>query len=398
MPAYEFEALDADGRARKGVLQADTGRGARIQLRERGLATLTIQEVANGAEARGRSGIGAAARVVLTRQLATLVRAGLPLDEALAALSDGAEGKTRALVMALRARVREGATLAAAMDGFPATFGALYRGSVAAGEQSGNLDEVLSRLATHLEGREAMRRRLIGALAYPVLLLLVATLVVAGLMLYVVPEVTAVFLRSGQALPLPTRLLLGISDLLRTQLYWAGPLLLAAAVLLAGSWRDARFRRWRDGRVLALPLLGRLATAVDVSRFARTLSMLGASAVPLLDALQLAADTVGNTVIRGSLDGVAVQVRAGVPLSKALSRNTRFPAVAVRMIANGERVGRVDSMLDEAADQLERELDMTVSVAMSALGPAVILLVGGLVLFIVLAILLPIFEMNQLVA
>jgi general secretion pathway protein F len=153
VPAYEFEALDADGRARKGVLQADTGRGARIQLRERGLATLTIQEVANGAEARGRSGIGATARVVLTRQLATLVRAGLPLDEALAALSDGAEGKTRVLVMALRARVREGATLAAAMDGFPATFGALYRGSVAAGEQSGNLDEVLSRLATHLEGR-----------------------------------------------------------------------------------------------------------------------------------------------------------------------------------------------------------------------------------------------------
>jgi general secretion pathway protein F len=201
---------------------------------------------------------------------------------------------------------------------------------------------------------------------------------------------------------LPTRLLLGISDLLRTQVYWAGPLLLIALAVLAGSWRREAFRRWRGSRILKLPLLGRLAMAIDASRFARTLAMLGASAVPLLDALQLATQTVQNTVIRESLAGVATQVRAGAPLSQALARNTlsssvRFPPVAVRMIASGERAGQVDSMLDEAAAQLERELDMAVSVSMAALGPTVILLVGAMVLFIVLAILLPIFEMNQLV-
>jgi general secretion pathway protein F len=230
-----------------------------------------------------------------------------------------------------------------------------------------------------------------------VLLLLVAMLVVGGLMFYVVPEVTAVFIRTGQALRLPTRLLLGISELLRTQLYWAGPLLLMALAVLAGSWRREAFRRWRGSRILELPLLGRLAMAADAARFARTLAMLGASAVPLLDALQLATQTVQNMVIRESLAGVATQVRAGAPLSQALSRNTQFPPVAVRMIASGERAGQVDSMLDEAAAQLERELDMAVSVSMAALGPAVILLVGAMVLFIVLAILLPIFEMNQLV-
>lgn len=397
MPAYRYQALDADGRVRRGATQADTARSVRMQLRERNLVVMSVQEVEGGDAAGDGSRLGATARIVVTRQLATLVRAGLPLDEALAALVDGAEGRPRIAMMALRARVMEGATLAVAMGEFPGTFDRLYRASIAAGEQSGNLAEVLLRLADHMESRDALRRRLIGALAYPVLLLLVALLVVSGLMFYVVPEVTAVFIRSGQALPLPTRLLLGISQVLRTQIYWTGPLLLVTVATLLGNWRRVAFRRWRDRRLLALPLLGRLATAIDTSRFARTLAMLGASAVPLLDALQLATQTVQNTLIRDSLAEVAAQVRAGVPLSKALSRNTRFPSVAVRMIASGERAGRVDSMLDEAAAQLERELDLTVSVAMAALGPAVILLVGGLVLFIVLAILLPVFEMNQLV-
>lgn len=398
MPAYEFEAMDVGGHISKGVVQADTARDARAQLRGRALAALAVQEVDGTRAAKGQVRVDARGRVLLTRQLATLVRAGLPLEEALAALAEGAEGRARSLAMALRARVREGAPLAAALGEFSSTFDALYRGSVAAGEKSGNLAPVLLRLAIHLEEREAMRRRLVGALAYPVLLLLVAMLVVGGLMLYVVPEVTAVFLRTGQRLPLPTRMLLGASRLLGTQLYWAGPLVLATLAALAAGWRRDGFRRWRHVRVLALPGLGRLAMAVDCSRFARTLAMLGSSAVPLLDALQLATETVGNTAIRESLAAAAVQVRAGAPLSQALSRHTRLPAVAVRMIANGERVGRVEAMLDEAAAQLESELDLRVSVGMAMLGPLVILLVGGLVLFIVLAILLPIFEMNQLVA
>lgn len=396
MPAFQFQALTSAGRAEKGVLQADTARAARATLRERGLTPLDVHEVvADATDDRAR--LGATGRVLLTRQLATLVRAGLPLDEALSALAEGAEGRTRALALALRARVTEGASLAQALGDYPGTFDALYRASVAAGEQSGQLERVLLGLADHLESRDGMRRKLIGALAYPALLLIVALLVVTGLMLYVVPEVTGVFTRTGQTLPAPTRALIFISTALRATWWWLLPLLLGAGMGLATAWRRAGFRRWRDTAWLRLPGLGRLFIAVDTARFARTLALLGASAVPLLDALALAAATVRNTVLREALSGVAARVREGVPLSKALARSGRFPPVAVRLIGSGERAGKLDSMLDEAAAQLERELDTTLSVAMAALGPMVILLVGALVLFIVLAILLPIFEMNQLI-
>lgn len=397
MPAFAFQVLNAAGRTEKGVLQADTARGARAQLRERGLAPLAVRAVADGAAAGDAARLGTAGRLLFTRQLATMAHAGLPLDESLAALAEGAEGGARALALALRARVMEGAALAQALDEFPRTFDTLYCASVAAGEQSGRLATVLLRLAAHLESRDAMRRKLLGAMAYPALLLAVALLVVSGLMLYVVPEVTAVFARTGQVLPLPTRALMGISAALRTQIYWVGPLLLLAAAAATGAWKRAGFRRWRDAAVLRAPLLGRLAIALDAARFARTLAMLGASAVPLLDALRLAADTVQNAQLRASLEAAAARVREGSPLSQALARSGRFPPIALRLIASGERAGRLDAMLDEAADQLERELETSASVAMAVLGPSVILLVGGLVLFIVLAILLPIFEMNQLI-
>lgn len=397
MPAYQFEALDAHGRSHAGTVQADSPRGVRAQLRERGLTSLGVVEVGSASSRGGGPHLGIAAQALMTRQLATLVHAGLPLEEALAALAEGSEPKTGALVSALRARVMEGATLAAALGEFPRMFDQLYCASVAAGEHSGRLDEVLLRLTDYLEGRDAMRRRLIGALAYPALLCLVALLVVGGLMLYVVPEVTAVFTRTGQALPWPTRVLLAISGGLRANIGWLLALFAALSLGLASAWRRPGFRRWRHAAVLKLPLLGRLVTAVDIARFARTLAMLGLSAVPLLEALQLAAEAVQNRLIREALDAAAVQVRAGATLSRALARDARFPPIAARLIANGERAGRLDSMLDEAADQLERELDTVASVAMAGLGPAVILLVGGLVLFIVLAILLPIFAMNQLI-
>ncbi len=397
MPAFEFQALDRTGRTETGVLQADTARAARGALRERGLTPLVVVEVSGSRVLRERQPLSGPARLLLTRQLATLVQAGLPLDEALAALAEGAEGRVRRIALALRARVMEGDSLALALAEFPGSFDALFRASVAAGEQSGRLAAVLLRLATHLEARDALRRRLIAALAYPVLLLLVAGLVVTGLLLYVVPEVTAVFLRSGQALPLPTRVLLGFSGLLGQHAL----VLLGALALLATTtsvlWRRDDFRRWRDQHWLRLPVLGHLLTALDAARFARTLALLGASAVPLLDALKLAGATVHNRVLNEALAGVAVRVREGAPLARALAQTGRFPPVATRLIASGERAGRLDAMLDEAAEQLERELDTATSLAMSALGPSVILLVGAIVLFIVLAILLPIFEMNQLI-
>ncbi len=397
MPAFQFEAIDSFGQFQRGTVQADTARGARAQLRAQNLTVLSALQVNNGVDGSGEPQLNATSKFLMTRQLATLVRAGLPLDEALAALSDDPDAKARTMALALRARVMEGSTLATALDGFPATFDALYRASVAAGEHSGQLSEVLLRLADHLERRDALRRRLTGALAYPVLLLLVALLVVSGLMFYVVPEVTAVFIRTGQTLPLPTRALLASSQALRVHGPLLGVLLLAVVVLSASLWQRPAFLHWRHQRLLDAPFVGRWVLALEFSRFARTLALLGMSAVPLLDALHLATRTVRNLQIRESLIDVAAQVRAGQPLSKSLATNPRFPAIAVRMINSGESAGRLDSMLDEAAAQLERELDTAASIAMTALGPIVILLVGGLVLFIVLAILLPIFEMNQLI-
>ncbi len=395
MPAFHYQALSAGNRTEKGVLQADTARAARAALRERGLTPLNVALVeANSGHGTRLSGT---ALVLFTRQLATLFGAGLPLDEVLAATADGADGAMRTLTLSLRARVMEGSSLAQALAEFPATFPPLYRASVAAGEQAGRLGTVLSQLAAHLESRDAMRRRVIAALAYPILLLFFALLVVSGLMLYVVPEVTGVFVRNGQTLPWATRTLLAISAGLQAGVWWLIAAALAASGGLLASWRRPAFVRWRHRNWLRVPLLSRLLIALDSARYARTLALLGASAVPLLDAMSLANATVANHDLRAALGQAAARVREGVPLAQALARSGWFPPLAVRLIASGERAGRLDAMLDEAAAQLERELDMVLSVLMAALGPVVIVLVGGLVLFIVLAILLPIFQLNQLV-
>jgi len=395
VPAFHYQALSAGNRTEKGVLQADTARAARAALRERGLTPLNVALV----EAAGSHGtrLSGTALVLFTRQLATLFGAGLPLDEVLAATADGADGAMRTLTLSLRARVMEGSSLAQALAEFPATFPPLYRASVAAGEQAGRLGTVLSQLAAHLESRDAMRRRVIAALAYPILLLFFALLVVSGLMLYVVPEVTGVFVRNGQTLPWATRTLLAISAGLQAGVWWLIAAALAASGGLLASWRRPAFVRWRHRNWLRVPLLSRLLIALDSARYARTLALLGASAVPLLDAMSLANATVANHDLRAALGQAAARVREGVPLAQALARSGWFPPLAVRLIASGERAGRLDAMLDEAAAQLERELDMVLSVLMAALGPVVIVLVGGLVLFIVLAILLPIFQLNQLV-
>lgn len=395
MPVFEFQALDARGQAESGVLQADTARGARARLRERGLAPLVVTAVPAGRAGRGRGPRGAATTLA-TRQLATLLQAGLPLDEALAALAEGAGRRLRPLALSLRARVMEGAALSVAMAEFPGDFDPLYIATVSAGERSGRLGTALLRLADHLEQRDATRHRLLAALAYPLLLVLVALAVVAGLMVHVVPELVAVFIRSGQSLPWPTRALVAMSDGLREHATWAVPAALALLALPAMAWRHPGFQRWRDARWLALPGLGRWLRAREAARYARTLAMMLASAVPLLDALALSSRTVRNRVWRDCLDEAAARVREGSALARALAAVPGFPPVALRLVASGERAGRLDALLDEAAAQLERELALGTSLAMAVLGPAVILMVGGLVLFIVLAILLPVFDMNQL--
>ena len=401
MPAFAYHALDAAGRNQRGVLQADTARAARASLRERGLHPLQLDTLGENASsavgARLGGALSGAQLALMTRQLAALIGSGLPIDEALAALADASEGRLRSQIVALRSRVMEGAGLAAAMAEFPATFPALYRASIAAGESSGKLDNVMRRLADYAESRDALRRRVTLALTYPALLAGVALLVVAGLMIWVVPQVVGVFSQFDQALPWPTRALIAVSDVIRGNAGWLllPPLLLVALVL--GVRRSPALRAVWHRLVLRLPIFGRLVRAAETARFARTLALLVGSAVPLLESLGIAAQVVQNIPLREALSRVAARVREGQGLSRALLDTREFPPIAVRLIGSGEKSGRLDDMLFEAAAHQERELDTTLGVAMAALGPGVILAIGGLVLFIVLAILLPIFELNSLV-
>ncbi|MBB5207779.1 type II secretion system inner membrane protein GspF [Chiayiivirga flava] len=401
MPAFAYHALDAAGRNTRGVLQADTARAARASLRERGLHPLQLdvlsENAATSVGARLGGTLSGAQLALMTRQLAALIGSGLPIDEALAALADASDGRLRTQVVALRSRVMEGAGLAAAMAEFPATFPALYRASIAAGESSGKLDAVMRRLADYAESRDLLRRRITLALTYPALLAGVALLVVAGLMIWVVPQVVGVFAQFDQALPWPTRVLIAVSDLIRAHPGWLvlPPLLLV--VLVVAVRRSPPLRAAWHRVALQLPIVGRLVRAAETARFARTLALLVGSAVPLLEALGIAAQVVSNIPLHAALSRVAMRVREGQGLSRALLDTKEFPPIAVRLIGSGEKSGRLDDMLFEAAAHQERELDTTLGVAMAALGPGVILAVGGLVLFIVLAILLPIFELNSLV-
>jgi len=400
MPAFEYQALDAFGKTQRGVLQADTPRAARGSLRERGLNPLQISAVREGASSASGGfsrGLGSAQLALFARQLATLVGSGLPIDESLAALAEGSEGRMRALVVALRARVMEGSGLASALAEHPQAFPALFRTSIAAGESAGKLDQVLRRLADYAESRDALRSRVLLALTYPILLSLVALAVVCGLMIYVVPQITGVFAQFGQTLPLATRILIGVSDGLREHGGW---LLLALVVLISAAvlaLRQPSLReRWQLG-LLRLPLIGPLLRAADTSRFARTLALLSASAVPLLEAISISAQVVQLAPLKRALAQVAVRVREGRGFARSLAETQQFPPIAVRLIQSGETSGRLDEMLAEAADHQERGLDAALGVTMAALGPVVILLIGGMVLFIVLAILLPIFDINSLI-
>lgn len=402
MPAFAYQALDASGRTQRGVLQGDTARAVRGSLRERGLNPLSVEEVREGAARRrgalSSRGLSAVQLALLTRQLSTLIGAGLPIDEALAALSEQAENeRQRGLTMSLRARVMEGASLAQALGDFPESFPEIFRATVAAGEQSGRLESVLDRLADYAEARDALKQKMLAALAYPLLLSLVAIAVVTGLLTWVVPQIVGVFQNLHQTLPLATRVLIAVSEFLRGW-GWAILVLLVVAGLAARAALRSEVMRHRwHGWLLRLPLVGRLTRAANTARATRTLALLAGSAVPLLDALGIAAQVVPNLPMREALRHAAFKVREGSAFSRALGESGLFPPVALRLIASGERSGELPRMLEEAAQQQQRELDRWLTALTAVLGPAVILAVGAMVLFIVLAILLPIFNLNQMV-
>ncbi|HEX6832899.1 MAG TPA: type II secretion system inner membrane protein GspF [Rudaea sp.] len=401
MPAFAYQALDQGGKTQRGVLQGDTARAVRSALRERGLNPLDVSPVESNADAKAslfRRGLRSSQLSLLTRQLATLLRAGLPVDEALAALAEqNDDTRARTLVVALRSRVMEGSGLAAALAEAPESFPEIYRASVAAGEQSGRLDQVLARLADYGEARDALNQKVWAALAYPLLLTIVALAVVVGLLTYVVPQIVGVFTQMHQNLPWPTRALIALSDFVKA---WGTVLLLAIVAAAIGGRLALRAQNVRAGWhrfVLRIPLVAPLVRAANTARATRTLALLTASAVPLLESLQIAAQVVANLPMRDAMKRAAVKVREGGSFSRALGESGYFPPVALRLIASGERAGELERMLDEAANQQQRDLDRWMTTLTAVLGPAVILLVGAMVLFIVLAILLPIFELNQMV-
>lgn len=413
MGAFRYEAIDADGRTARGVLEADTARGARSVLRDRGLNPLEVEAVAERsaatpskdpasrwiarAQARRRS-LGRGALALFARELSTLVGAGLPLDEALSALVEqDPDEHRRALVAQLRSRVMEGRTLAAALAEFPDSFDEPFRATVAAGEAGGRLDESLARLAEQAESTDALARQVFGALAYPLLLALVAIGVVSGLLVSVVPRIVGVFETLGQELPWITRALLVVAGVVREQGLWILIGVLLLSVLGMAAWQREPVRERIDRFWLRVPIFGRLARSADTARASRTLATLMGAGVPVLDAIRLAAGTVRNRPMREALRRAGARVREGAGFARSLGDSGLFPPVALRLIASGERSGRLDRMLDEAARHQQREVETLLGTLTAVLAPLMILVVGALVLVIVLAILLPIFDLNQMV-
>lgn len=404
MGAFEYIAVDTTGRERKGVLEGDTARQVRQMLRDQALLPVSVNEVAHTESRRRRAnftvrrGVSAADLALLTRQLATLVRSGLPLEEALYAVSEQTEKpRIRSIVMGVRAKVMEGHTLAAGLADFPAVFPELYRATVAAGEQSGHLDTVLERLADYTENREQLRSRTINAMMYPVLLFLVCAGIVTLLLTFVVPKIVTQFENSKTDLPVLTVALIAISDFLRD---W-GLLLLAllvGAFFLFRRWlRDPAARRRFHGFLLRIPLFGKVVRGTNTARFARTFSTLTSSAVPVLEALRISGEVVTNLPMRDAVQDAAARVREGAPIGRSLGAARMFPPMMIHLISSGETSGDLETMLDRAATNQEREMDAILGAAVGLLGPIMILVMGGMVLLIVLAMLLPIFRLNQLI-
>ena len=400
MPAYTYEALDAAGKSQQGVLEAENAKAARSQLRAQGLVPLSVAALAASVQTAGASRwarrvFSSTTLAVWTRQLAGLVGAGLPLERALTSLSDEADDpRQRDLVAHLRAEVNAGAPFAQALSTTPREFDDVYRAVVAAGEQSGALGAVLERLADDLEERQALRAKLLGAALYPAIVSLIALVIVIFLVTYVVPQVAGVFVSNQRALPWLTVAMLGLSAFVR-QWGWLVALALAAGgVMLGLALRQEAFRQRFDAGLLGVPLIGRVARGYNASRFAGTLAMLANAGVPILKALQAAAETLGNRALRADALEALVQVREGAPLAAALAAKKRFPGLLAMFARLGEQTGQLPQMLDRAAKQLSGEVQRRAISLATLLEPILIVVMGMVVMLIVLAVLLPIIQLN----
>lgn len=403
MAAFEYAALDARGRQRKGVLEADSLRQTRQLLRDQGLVPLSVEPAA---ERKTRSGggfsfvrrLGPLDRVLLTRQLATLIAAGLPVEEALQAVAQQSDKQSvRALVMGIRSRVLEGHSLASSLAQYPGSFNDMYRSTVAAGEQSGHLDKVLENLADYQERQFESRRSVEMALLYPVVLTLLAFAIVGGLMVYVVPEMVGVIENTGQALPTSTRILIALSEF--AQRYWWLVLLVLVALVFAVRWllQQPNIRLSWDRQKLGMPFISRITRSSSAARYANTLSILTSSGVPLVEAMNIAAEVVSNKWLQRRLGDATQRVSEGSSLRAGLEGVGYFPPMLLHMVASGEASGELDTMLDKVARYQQAEVERIVTTLVRLFEPMMLVVMGGAVMFIVMAVLLPILSMNQLV-
>lgn len=404
MAAFEYKALDSKGKHKKGTLEGDNARQVRQRLKEQGLIPVEVVETKAKAakrQAQGglQRGISTAELALITRQISTLVQSGMPLEECLKAVADQAEKpRIRTMMVAVRSKVTEGYTMAESLADYPHIFDELFRSMVAAGEKSGHLDAILERLADYVENRQKMRSKLMQAMIYPVVLVVFAVSIVAFLLATVVPKIVEPIMQMGQALPASTQFLLSASEFIQQ---WGMTILIAAVVLfylLKLALKRPNIRLGWDRRVLALPLIGKISRGLNTARFARTLSICSSSAIPILEGMQVAVDVMSNRFVRKQVLVAADNVREGASLRMALDQTKLFPPMMLHMIASGEQSGELESMLTRAADNQEQSFESTVNIALGIFTPALIALMAGLVLFIVMATLMPMLEMNNLMS
>src|SRR5690554_2708041 len=402
MAAFVYRAVDTNGKQQKGVLEADSSRQVRQQLRDKGWIPLSVEVTTQKAKNEGvfsRSPrLSVPELALITRQLATLIQAGLPIDESLKALSDQT-GKQRikAMILAIRAKVLEGYTLAKALAEYPKAFPHLYRSTVAAGEHAGHLDSVLNRLADYTEARQASDQKIKLAAMYPIILSIVAIGIVIGLLTYVVPDIVDVFVKNGQELPGLTQFMLNLSHFITDWGLLTLILLVVALIVFNMTLRNAGFRKKWHAFLIRMPALGRFVKDTNTACFGSTLAILTRSGVPLVDAMRIASQVVLNIPIQEALTQATIKVSEGSSLNKALAETGFFPPIMLHMIASGENSGELDSMLAKTATQQETTLENTVEALVKIFEPLMLLMMGGIVATIVAAIMMPILELQKMV-
>jgi general secretion pathway protein F len=403
MAAFEYKALDSKGKSKKGILEADTAKQVRQQLREKGFIPIDISQASQN-EKQTEAGISlfqakisASDLALITRQLATLVGSALTIESALLAVAEQCDKpRLKRTVMAIRSKVVEGYSLAEGMKEFPYIFDHLFRSMVAAGEKSGHLDEVLNRLADYTEKRQETKSQLTQAMVYPIMLTVFAIGIVTFLLASVVPQIVGQVTKSGQELPGSTQFLLTLSDFIINYGMYLAIFVVAGIVIFQRMLKRPSVRLKFDQSLLKLPLVGKAIVGVNTARFARTLSILTSSAVPILEGMKISGQVLSNTFIKKAVLEASDNVREGSSLKAALSHSKTFPPMMIHMIGSGEKSGELEQMLKRCADNQDNELDASLKISLSLLTPLIVAVMAGMVMFIVMAIMQPIMQMNNL--